>query len=60
MTGPLQSHQVWNIIGRDSEQDITSEDEERKRFVDLHYDRFTYYPFHERPRHERDYVRREV
>jgi hypothetical protein len=29
-------------------------------FCDLHYDRFTYYPVHERPRFERDYVKREV
>lgn len=51
---------VWNIIRRDSEHDVVTLDEERKRFVDLHYDRFTYYPFHDRPRYERDYARRSV
>jgi hypothetical protein len=51
---------AWNIIGRDAENDKESIEEERKRFLDLHYDRFTYYPFHERPRYERDYTIREV
>lgn len=33
---------------------------ERDVFCDLHYDRFTYYPIHEQPRYQRDYVQREL
>lgn len=56
----MNNHKAWRIIGRDSDYDVETIQEERKIFLDLHYDRFTYYPFHERPRFERDYVRREV
>ena len=51
---------VWAIVGRDAEWDLMSYEEERRRYQDLHYDRFTYYPFHERPRFERDYTHREL
>lgn len=51
---------AWAVVGRDSELDLVSHDEEQKRYQDLHYDRYTYYPFHERPRIERDYIRREL
>ena len=51
---------VWRIIGKDAPDDKESFNEETRRYQDLHYDRFTYYPFHERPRYERDYVRRIV
>ena len=53
---------VWRIIGRDNVYDIESVQEERKRFCDLHYDRFTYYPFHDKARIDRvnrEYIRRE-
>jgi len=49
---------AWRIVGFDSPHDLESTDEEIKRYQDLHYDRFTYYPFHERPRFERDYIKR--
>ena len=51
---------VWRIIGRDADDDKDTASEETRRYLDLHYDRFTYFPFHERPRYERDDVHRSV
>lgn len=51
---------VWRIIGRVADIDVATIEGERNRYLDLHLDRFTYYPFHERPRYERDYVHRQV
>lgn len=55
---PMNSVLVWRIIGRDNVYDIETLQEERNRFLDLHYDRFTYYPFHDKARIDRDFIHR--
>lgn len=51
---------AWNIIGRDAPDDKVFHEEEVARYQELHYNRFTYYPFHDRPRLHRDYIKREM